>query len=90
MKFEMCCSRGLQILVATIRQLDTSIQQIQESDLPTVDAIVAEKHARQAQAAEQARKEAEAPQSADAEAVAQAQHEAEAEGGIEGLEEEAD
>lgn len=91
-KLVLCRLICLQICIAAIRRLDTSIHQIQDSDLPTLEAIAAEKRERQAQAAEQARKLAEAPQSAEAEAVAQAQYETEVEGegGLEGLEEEAE
>lgn len=43
--------------IAAIQQLDQSIHHIQESNLPTIDAIVEEKHRRQAEEAEKREKE---------------------------------
>ncbi|KAB8297622.1 hypothetical protein EYC80_001430 [Monilinia laxa] len=68
-----------------IKKLDESIQNVRESDLPTVDAVVEEKRKRQvAAAAEQEKREHESA----AKAVV-AEDGAEEEGELEGLEEEA-
>lgn len=72
---------------ATIQRLDKSIHHIQESKQPTVDAIVEEKRQREAEriAEEQRRQEA-----AEATMAEDGGERGEEEGGLNGLEEEAD
>jgi intermembrane space import and assembly protein 40 len=74
-------------LVAAIQRLDESIRQVQESNQPTIDAIVEEKRQREAQRiAEENKREmaAKAALAGEEEAV-----EEEGEGGLDGLEEDA-
>ncbi|TVY26599.1 Mitochondrial intermembrane space import and assembly protein 40 [Lachnellula hyalina] len=73
---------------ASIQKLDESIHHIQDSELPTVDAIVEEKRQRYAQriAEEQQKQAAETMAEGGEE---QAEEEGEEEGGMDGLEEEA-
>ena len=74
---------------ASIQKLDESIHHIQDSELPTVDAIVEEKRQRYAQriAEEQQKQAAETTIAEGGEE--QAEEEGEEEGGMDGLEEEA-
>jgi intermembrane space import and assembly protein 40 len=75
--------------VAAIQRLDESIYSIKESDQPTIDAIVEEKRQRQAQAAAEEQKRERAARAALA-GDGEADEVSEGEGGMDGLEEEAD
>lgn len=81
-------ARWLIGLTVAIQKLDESIHHIQDSNQPTIDAIVEEKRQRQAQAlAEDERRQKAAEAGV---AAGEAQDEAEeGEGGLEGLEKEA-
>lgn len=71
--------------IASVQKLDESIHKVQESNLPTIDAVVEEKRRRLAQAAEEQEKR-------EHESAAKAAVAGAAEGGeeeLEGLEEEA-
>ena len=74
---------------AAIQRLDESIQRVQESRQPTIDAIVEEKRQREAQAAAEEQKR---QRVAEKSAVKEGEdgHVQEGEGEMEGLEEEAD
>jgi intermembrane space import and assembly protein 40 len=75
--------------VAAIQLLDESIQHVQESSQPTIDAIVEEKRVREAQAEEEGKKRQYLAERAAAKEGEESEaHEGEE--GMEGLEEEAD
>lgn len=76
------------MLQAAIQRLDQSIHAVQESNLPTIDAIVEEKRQRQAEAVAEEQKKERAAKAALAGAE-ETEGDAEEEGGLEGLEEEA-
>ena len=76
---------------ASIQRLDDSLHHIQESNLPTVDAIVDEKRQRQVRAVEEEQKiEREQALKATVAGDAQTQRGDESEEGMGGLEDEAD
>lgn len=77
-------------LLAAIQRLDESLHHVQESNLPTIDAIVEEKRQRQAQRIAEENKEEFAAQAALAEEEEATHAEEEGEDGLGGLEEEAD
>lgn len=81
-------SRGLILEIAAIERMDESIHNVQESKLPTIEAIVEEKRSREAQQVEE-NKKTEGNIERVAPADGQVEGEGEGEGGLEGLEEEA-
>jgi intermembrane space import and assembly protein 40 len=82
----------LMMHLAAIQRLDESIQHVQESRLPTIDAIVEEKRLREAQRVEEEKKKqwlADKATAKEGQGVEEQEGE-EGEEGMEGLEEEAD
>lgn len=73
----------IDLRTVAIQKLDNSIHHVQESNQPTIDAIVAEKRRREEEEAAQVRRAAQIEEE-------EPQGEGEGEEGLEGLEEEAD